>query len=129
MIGMDEIAYHNFPLVDAIRLVEYPSIEFLQRLDIVYDTIGFIRVFVGKSLVMLAIVEILCKMFPKAKRLFLTILTVVAVSVTSLLTMNIADMFQVFKTVLSYASIASALVIPVMLTVIARVKKNAPKNS
>ena len=129
MIGMDEIVYHRFPLVDSIRLVEYQKIEFLQRLDIVYDTIGFMRVFVGKSMLYLVIVELLCKMLPKAKRLVIVVIVGVAVMLGSAVTIGMPDILQTQASILSIGGIAAAFAIPLTLLVIAKVKKNAQKNS
>jgi len=113
--------------VDAIRLVEYPKIEFLQRLDIVYDTIGFMRVFVGKSVLYLVIVELLCKMLRKTKRIVIVIVVGIAVTVASLATINIPNILQTLIFILSIGGIAAAFVIPLILLVIAKVKKNAKK--
>jgi hypothetical protein len=127
MIGMDEIVYHRFPLVDAIRLVEYPDIEFLQRLDVLYETIGFMRVFVGKSMLYLVIVELLCKMMPKAKRVFIVIVVGLAITVASLSTINITNILKTLASILIIGGIAAAFVIPLMLLMIAKVKMNAKK--
>ncbi len=127
MIGKDEIVYHRFPLVDAIRLVEYPNIEFLQRIDVIYETIGFMRVFVGKSVIYLVIVELLCKMLPKAERIVLVIVVGVAVTLASLTTIGIPDILALLASILSIGGIAAAFVIPLILLVIAKVKKNAKK--
>jgi spore germination protein (amino acid permease) len=127
MIGMDEIVYHRFPLVDAIRLVEYPDIEFLQRLDVLYETIGFMRVFVGKSMLYLVIVELLCKMMPKAKRVFIVIMVGLAITVASLSTNNITNILKTLASILIIGGIAAAFVIPLMLLMIAKVKMNAKK--
>lgn len=128
MIGMDEIVYHRFPLVAAIRLVEYPKIEFLQRMDIVYDTIGFMRVFVGKSMLYLMSVELLCKMLPKANRLIVVIIVGAVTFIASMLTVGMPDITQIFVSILSVSCIAAAFVIPLVLFLIAKVKKNE-KNS
>ncbi|MCE5236430.1 MAG: GerAB/ArcD/ProY family transporter [Clostridiaceae bacterium] len=124
MIGMDEIVYHKFPLVDAIRLVEYPQIEFLQRLDIVYDTIGFMRVFVGKSMLYLMIVELLSKMLPKANRLILVIVVGAAIFFASFMTSQLPDILRTVTSILSMGGIAVVFVIPLLLLLITKVKKH-----
>lgn len=129
MIGMDEIVYHRFPLVDAIRLVEYRRIEFLQRLDIVYDTIGFMRIFVGKSILYLVLVEMLCKMLPKAKRIMLVIAVGIAVTIASLSTVGIPDIIEVLKSILKVGGLTAAFAIPLLLMVMTKVKKNAQKSN
>lgn len=128
MIGMDEIVYEKFPLVSAIRLVEYPKIEFLQRMDIIYDTIGFMRVFVGKSVLYLMIVELLCKMLPKASRLILVIVVGAAIFFASVMTSRIPDILRTFTSILSMGGIATVFVIPLLLLLITKVKKHE-KNS
>jgi hypothetical protein len=129
MIGMDEIVYHKYPLVDAIRLVEYPKIEFLQRLDIVYDTIGFMRVFVAKSIMYLVIVELICKMLPKANRIVVVVIVGVAVTLASLLTVEMPNFIDTMVSILSISGIAAAFVIPLLLLLVTKVKKNAKKSN
>lgn len=128
MIGIDEIVHHNFPMVAAIRLLEYPKIEFLQRMDIAYDTIGFMRVFVGKSMLYLALVELLCKMLPKAKRIAVVLVVGAAVLFASIVIFPIPNITQIFKTALSVCSLAAMVAIPLVLLLITKVKNREKSN-
>jgi spore germination protein len=124
MIGMDEIKYHEFPLVDAMRLVEYPRIEFLQRIDIAYETIGFMRVIVGKSFLYLMIVEILTKLLPRLSRLLLVIVTGMVIFISVSVAMMIPNVAALLIMVLSYSSLVAVFMIPLTLLAITMVKRN-----
>lgn len=128
MIGMEEIAYYKFPLVAAIRMVEYPKIEFLQRMDVVYDTIGFMHVFLGKSIAYLMSVELLCKMIPKANRLIVVIAVGAVIFLGSLTTSHIPDIMRIFASMLKISGFAVAFVIPLILLLMTKVEKNEKKS-
>lgn len=129
MIGMNEIIYHKYPLIDAIRLVEYPTIEFLQRVDVSYMTFGFIRIFIAEGIGYMALVEILCKILPKVKRIMIVIAAGIVIIALSLVCLRIEDAADFLKTTLSYVAIAAAFVIPLTLFVTAKVKKHGKKSA
>jgi spore germination protein (amino acid permease) len=128
MIGLDEIKHYNYPLVDAIRLVEYKKIEFFQRVDITYQTIGFIRVFVAKGIIYMAVVEYLCKIFSKAKRLVIVIITGFLLYTTDIIALGIPDIRAKLFMIRTYYAYAVCFIIPLALLMMAKVKKNGKKN-
>lgn len=127
MLGSNEIVYHNDALIEAIRLVQYPTVEFLQRLDIFYLTFGFMGVSIVKSLVYTAVVEYFCRMFPKVKRIYPVIGIGVIIFVLSELSKDVRDLEAVLSGVISVAGLAAAAAIPGLLYIIARVKRHAGK--
>ena len=129
MLGLNEIAFHTYPLIDAVRLVQYPAIEFLQRVDVSYMTFGFIRIFIAEGIVYMALVEILCKMLPKVKRLVVVLGSGAVFAVLSVVCLGIQEIPEILKGALSYAGIAAAFVIPLVLYVIAKVKKRGKKSA
>ena len=128
-IGLNEIVYHTYPLIDAIRLVEYKAIEFFQRVDILYMTFGFVRTFIGKAVVYVAIVEYLCKILPKANRMVIVVSTGVVIYFASILTLGIKDISDILRVVLGYTGVMASFLIPVTLTIIAKVKKHGKKGA
>ncbi|MDP4109559.1 MAG: GerAB/ArcD/ProY family transporter [Bacillota bacterium] len=128
MKGFDEIIFENYPLIDAIRLVQLPAVEFLQRLDVLYMTVGFMRVLVGKAVIYLSIVEIVCKMFAKANRLLIVVLTGAAIYSASLLAGQ-GQIKPLMVKILSIESIAAAFIIQPLILLILKVKKHASKKS
>lgn len=129
MIGMDEIKHYNYPLIDAIRLVEYKKIEFFQRVDITYQTIGFIQIFVAKGIVYLAIVEYICKLFPKAGRLLIVILSGIFLYSIDIIALGVPKISNKLFALRTYYSIVVSFIIPGALLIMAKVKKNGKKSS
>ena len=127
MIGLDEIKHYNYPLIDALRLVQYRKIEFLQRVDITYQTIGFMRVIVAKGIIYLYAVEYLCKLFPGAKRLVIVIIVGIVFYVVDMIAIGIPDIKSTLLDILTGSSLLVSMVIPVSLLIIAKVKQRGTK--
>jgi spore germination protein (amino acid permease) len=128
MVGMDETSHYNYPLIDAIRLVEYKKVEFLQRVDITYQTIGFIQIFAAKGIVYLCIVEYMCKLFPKARRLVIVVITGILAYSIDVFALGIPNISNRLFAIRSYYSLVVSFVIPCALLIIAKVKKNGKQN-
>lgn len=123
MIGIDEIKYHKYALIDAIRLIRYMKIEFFQRVDILYMTLGFMRVIGAKSFVYLAVTEYLCKILPKAKRSIIIIVVGVVFYFIDLFAFGVPNVEQKFNYVLSTFAFFASFLIPLTLLITAKVKK------
>jgi hypothetical protein len=129
VLGADEIIYHKFPLIDALRIVEYQSLEILQRIDVAYETIGYMRVFLAKGIVYLVIVEIFCKLFSRVRRLTAVILIGVVTTAAILAIRNITGIHRILVICLSFGSVAAAFVIPCLLLMKARGMQNEKKKT
>jgi len=127
MLGMNEIVHNNDPLIAAIRQVDLPFINFLERMDILYLTVGFMGIFAGKSIVYLAIVEFACRLFPRVKRAVIVIAAGAAIFLLDLLILDINSFGAFFNVFAIFIGTAAAIVIPVLLFVLAKVKKRAGK--
>jgi spore germination protein (amino acid permease) len=125
MIGLDEIKLHKYPLIDAVRLVQYPRIEFLQRVDVAYQTIGFMRVFIAKSVLYFVIVEIISKIIPKTKRKVIVLAVGIIIFLISIMSFNIPNIQALYIAALSYSGVFSVFVIPLIVFAAAKVRKNA----
>jgi spore germination protein len=124
MIGADEVMHYNYPLIDAIRLIEYKKIEFFQRVDIAYMTIGFIRVFVAKGIVYLLAVEYLSRILPKAKRLALVIAAGIVLFISDAVALDIPNVTKYLDLIKTFYSVLVTFVIPGSLLIITKAKKN-----
>ena len=128
MIGLDEIKHYNYPLIDALRLVEYKKIEFFQRVDITYQTIGFMRVIAAKGIVYLCAVEYLCKLFSKARRIAIVVAVGVLFYIVDMISLGIPDIQVKLFTIRTVTALVTCLFIPSALFVLAKVKQRGKKN-
>jgi hypothetical protein len=119
VLGPDNIQYYSNPLIEAVRLVQNP---FLQRFDILYLTVGFFGLISGTSLTYLLIVEYACKIFSKIKRIVIVIITGAATAVLCMIALKLNSFDKISHGVISIAGLASAMGIPLILFVIAKVR-------
>ncbi len=129
IIGMDEIKQYNYPLIDAIRLVEYKRVEFFQRVDIAYQTIGFMRVFVAKGIVYLAVVEYVCKILPKARRITVVVCLGVLMYSIDVFASYVPEIIAKLFFMRTISVILASFIIPLTLLIIAKVKQHGKKNT
>lgn len=126
-IGLHDIINYKDSLIVAIRDTSPQVVEIISRLDILFLTVGFGGLFVGISLVLTVVVEYLCRIFKKTSR----ILVVVAVGVVTyglfLLVSGIRGYEEFTTGVGTYLGLFSAIVAPLTLLVIAKVKKRGGK--
>lgn len=122
-IGINDIVNYKDALIVAIRDTSPQALEIVSRLDILYLTIGFGGLFVGISIVMLTIVEYLCRIFKNVSRLAV----VAAVGAATYVLFLVAGGFQGFETfateVGTYIGLFSSIVVPCGLLIIAKIKK------
>lgn len=128
MIGLDEIKHYHYPLIDALRLIDYEKIDFLQRVDITYQTIGFIRVFVAKGIVYLAAVEYAGKIFARARRLVVVIVVGLLFFVVDVLALGIPDVLTKLVIVRTCSALIVSFIIPITLLIMAKVKQFGKTN-
>jgi spore germination protein (amino acid permease) len=126
-IGINDIINYKDALIVAIRDTSPQVLQIISRLDILYLTIGFGGLFLGISIVLLVIVEYLCRLFKKASRL----LVVTAVGVATYILLLVMSGIQSFETFVTesgtYLGLFSSIVAPVTLFIIASAKRRAGK--
>lgn len=125
MVGLNEIQYHEFAFLTALRQLELKQVEFLRRIDILYLTLGLMRIFAGVSIAYLAAVEYLCRLIPRANRILIVAVTGALIFLLALMGSRVPNLGDLFRIVMTYVGIFSAVLIPVGLWVIAKVKKRA----
>ena len=126
-LGLHDIINYNDALIVAIRDTAPPFLEIVARLDILYLTVGFGGLFVGISIVMLAIVEYLCRIFKQMSRIAVVIAVGAVAYGLFLLAAGVKGFEKFGETLGTYAGLFSAFAIPITLLIIAKAKKRNAK--
>jgi hypothetical protein len=128
-VGTHHITHHKDALIVAMRNTAPQTLQVLARMDILYLTIGYGGLFVGVSIVMLAVVEYFCRVFRRKSRLVI----VIAVGVgTFLLFLIVKDIKGYEEFVLFWGTLAglvSSLALPFSMFLIAKVKNRKHKEA
>jgi spore germination protein len=123
-LGMNNIVHYNSSLIVAIRDMELPFLDFMKRADVLFLTFGFAAFFLGITMVYTAITEYLCKMFTHAKRSYIVIIIGI-LSYAACLIFDNDPAFNKFVTGVGiYLGLVASAVLPTILLIIAKVKKN-----
>ena len=125
MVGLHEIRYYEYPLLAAIRQIQLKNVEFLRRVDILYLTMGLMGIFAGESVVYLAIVEYGGRLLPRVSRAAIVICTGAVIFVLSLIGFGIENFDEIMSRYIKYAGLIAAGLIPIILWIIAKVRKRA----
>ncbi len=130
-LGIHSIVNYRDALIVAIRDTSPRALEIVSRLDILYLTIGFGGLFVGISIVLLVIVEYICRMLPKVKRLIVVCAVGVTAYVATFIVSGIRGYEQFTVQTGTFLGLISTIGIPFVLLIIAAVKmrKEGAKNA
>jgi len=128
MVGMNEIGYHKYSMLTAIRQIEIAKIDFLKRFDIIYIIIGLLGINAGFMIVNCGVTDNIDKMFPKMKRTYVTFTVTAIVFIGGLISFLFKDFRSLAITVLSYISIITAGIIPITLLILSGRIKNEKNN-
>lgn len=129
MVGMNEVTNENNAMISAIRQLELPFLDFFERLDILYLTAGFMGLFAAKTIVITAALEFACKLLPRANRALAVTCISAAVFAMDLVLLQLNAMGRLFELFALTAGNVAALVIPVALLVLTKVKQHANKKA
>jgi spore germination protein len=124
-LGMNDIVHYNSSLIVAIRDTEVAFLGFLKRLDILFLTVGFSGFALGVTILFTIIIDISCKIFKKVKR---SVISIIIAITTMMMCIALNDSEAYTKFVLEiglYLGLVACLGIPLILTIIKKVKKNA----
>jgi len=122
ILGINNTALLNDSFIEAIKITEAPVIE---RLDIAYLTFGLASLFSGMIIVFTGIVEFACRIFPKLKRHVIVIAISVILFILCLFAFNIKDMEKIYQSFVFYLVLISNFFIPILVFILAKVKKRA----
>lgn len=120
LLGINNTIVFNDSFIEAIKTVNVPVIE---RTDIFYLTFGLTSLFAGMIIVFAAIVEFACRLIPKVKRHIIVIAIGIVFFILCLFALNINNMRDVFESFAPYLVLISSILIPMLLFIIAQVKK------
>jgi len=123
-LGINDIVNYNDSLIVAIRDLSLPFLDFFERIDILFLTIGFLGFYLGISVVFTALTEFLCSMFPRAKRTVVVIALGAAVFALCLAAQAAQGFTEAVVSVGTYLGIAACLVLPLALKIAARAKNH-----
>jgi len=119
MLGMESSKNYNFALIEAIKQIDNPILE---RFDMLYLTVGFSGLVAGLCGVYLALVEFVVRLFKKGHRPLIVAcvgLLIVALCVTAEV---LKAPQELFETALQISGLFSALLIPAILLLTAKVR-------
>lgn len=119
MLGIKDIQNYTYPLIEAIRLIDVPVVE---RVDILYLTVGFCGLIAGASITCLVLVEYLMKLLPRANRKFMTGLLCLVIFVLGLAGEGAKDAEQFLGSMVSIGGMGALFVIPGILMITAKVR-------
>lgn len=122
ILGLNNTMCFNDAFVEAIKIIDIPILE---RMDLFYLTFGLSSLFCGMILVFLAILEFACKIFPKVKRLLMTILIGVILFTLSVFGLKLQDPDKLFQSFGIYLLLTSSFGIPILLFVLSKIRKRA----
>jgi spore germination protein len=119
ILGIGNTILYNDAFIEAIKVVEIPIIE---RTDIFYLTVGLTSLFAGMIMVFLAILEFVCRIFPRVDRRWMTLITCAALYALCLAALGIRDVEHMIDGVAPYLVLTSGVLIPAALLAAARVR-------
>lgn len=124
-IGINSIVHYKDALIIAIRDTELEFLDFLQRLDVLYLTFGFMGFFMGISIAYTVIVEYLCKIFSQVKRLTIVLIVGAVSFIFGLWILKIEGYEEFINETTKYMGLVSEFLIPALLLIVAKVRKHA----
>jgi spore germination protein len=126
IIGINSVMYYEDSIVEALKLIRIPVFE---RADILYETLGFTALLLGKSLVYTVMADIVCRFFYKAKRWLVVTIIGAVMFLLQVFVFNTKSINEMLTGVLKISEIISIFIIPSILLIISQVKKHAQKTS
>jgi spore germination protein len=126
IVGFENVQSYQYPLIEAIKIVDAP---FVERFDIAYLTVGFLGLIGGVSVVYLGMVEYACRLMPRVKRWMVVVAAGAVQMVLSLFALGVKDPERLADTVIAPAGLIAGIAIPTILFVTARMKRRASKKA
>lgn len=127
MLSPDDTVYYSEPLIRAIRRVDIPSLQIFQRLDVIFVSAWFFSVFCALSMLIFVAGTYLNKLIPKSKMNWTVPIVTLVAYIIALIPQSSAAVSDSLKFVTRYVGIFPTLIIPIILFITMKVKKNAGK--
>lgn len=119
MLGMQSTQNYNYALIEAIKQIETPVVE---RLDILYLTVGFAALVAGVCGLYLALVEYAVRVFTKINRFAIVVGVGILITAISLTAQAAKPVKEAIELMLPAAGLAAAFFIPAILLLTAKVR-------
>jgi spore germination protein (amino acid permease) len=127
VIGVDDIVNYRNSLIVAIRRIDVQFLQFLKRLDIVFIVSWLSAIFCTVNILVYTLNEYVCKLLPtKKKFIVLTAVTIIAY-IGSLIPQNADVASKILLIFTGYLGLIPAFLIPLILLIIAKVKRHVSK--
>jgi len=128
-LGMNDIVHYNSALIAAIRDMEFPFLDFLKRMDIMFLTVGFAGFLLGATIVLTTIIDIFSDIFTKVSRASITI-SVGGLTILLCIILKTSKVYSGFvQTVGLYLGLIACFFIPCALLIITKVKNKGKRNA
>lgn len=119
ILGINNAALYNDAFIEAIKIVEIPVLE---RPDIFYLTVSLTSLFAGMVMIYIALLEYICKLFPKVRRISLALISGAVLYIACMVLLGSKDMQSILHRMLAITTLLSSVVIPALLLILAKFK-------
>ncbi len=124
--GINTLMYYKTGVIESFRLVDFPVIE---RIDVLFMTVGFSGMFMGITFIYTAMTEHVCRMFPKIKRHFIVLVIGTIIFIINMFYHDLRRVNDTISVVLMIIVAFMSTVVPVFLLIMSKVKKSAQKDN
>jgi spore germination protein len=128
ILGVEDTGNYMNAFLFAIRRVEIEMFQFLKRLDVFAFVMWIFALFCMQTILLYVISEYIGKLFSKSKGKIVLIVLGVVIFIVALIPNNMNTVNTIFMYLTMYFGVVPALLIPSILFIVAKVKKNAEKN-
>jgi spore germination protein len=125
IVGINDILNYNNALIAALRETRLPSTVLLERVDLLFPTIGIFGIISGLCILIFTAVENASNIFLKQNKNMLFLVVGMIVYIISAFFLSTERAITLFNTAVPMLGIFTAFLIPFILFVLAKVRKNA----
>ncbi|MDD3692973.1 MAG: endospore germination permease [Oscillospiraceae bacterium] len=126
LTGINTLMHYKTGVIETFRLVDFPVIE---RIDILFLTVGYSGMFMGITFIYTAMTEHVCRMFPKIKRHFIVLAIGIIIFIINMFYHDLRRENDAISIVLSIMVTFMSIVLPIFLLIMSKVKKSAQKDN
>ena len=124
VLGSEDTGNYGNAFLAAVRRVEIDMFQFLKRLDIVSFAVWLFAIFSSSTIIIYTLSEYTAKLFPKTKGKTILILIAFFIFIATFIPKDIAAVNKIFDYLTTYFGVLPVLIIPSILFITAKVKKN-----
>ena len=125
ILGSNDVFNYDASLVEALHETRLPSAILLERVDLLFLTVGTFGILMGLCITFCISIEFFSKVLPRAKRAWCFVLQAVVVYIISGFVIDSKMAKQGLNTIVPIAGLFVVLIIPFTLFIISKVKKYA----